>query len=91
MADMDTILQTIFSDAIPWMKIFVFQLKFPWSLFLRVQLTTPSIGLDNGLVPNRREAIMWTNTDPIHWRIYAALGGDELTLGLSRLVKNVTG
>ena len=36
-----------------------------------------SIGLDNGLAPNRRQAIIWTNADPIHWRIYAALGGDE--------------
>ena len=34
--------------------------------------------LDNGLAPNRRQAIIWTNADPIHWRIYAALGGDEL-------------
>ena len=25
-----------------------------------------------------RQAIIWTNADPIHWRIYAALGGDEL-------------
>ena len=25
-----------------------------------------------------RQAIIWTNVDPIHWRIYAALGGDEL-------------
>ena len=39
-----------------------------------------SIGLDNGLAPNRRQDIIWTNADPIHWRIYAALGGDELTL-----------
>ena len=39
----------------------------------------PSIGLDNGLAPNRRQAIIWTNADPIIWRIYAALGGDELT------------
>ena len=23
------------------------------------------------------QAIIWTNADPIHWRIYAALGGDE--------------
>ena len=40
----------------------------------------PSIGLDNGLVPNRQQAIIWTNADQIiHWRIYAALGGDELS------------
>ena len=29
-------------------------------------------------MPNRRQAIIWTNADPIHWHIYAALGGDEL-------------
>ena len=28
--------------------------------------------------PNRRQAIIWTNADPIHWRIYAAPGEDEL-------------
>ena len=38
----------------------------------------PSIGLDNGLAPNRRQAIIWTNADLIHWRIYATLGEDEL-------------
>ena len=27
----------------------------------------PSIGLDNGLVPNRRQAIIWIYADPIHW------------------------
>ena len=32
-----------------------------------------SIGLDNSLVPNWRQAIIWTNADPIHWRMYAAL------------------
>ena len=37
------------------------------------------VGLDNGLAPNRRQAIIWTNADPIHWRIYAALGQYELT------------
>ena len=29
-------------------------------------------------MPNRRQATIWTNVDPIHWRIYAALGGDKL-------------
>ena len=24
------------------------------------------------------QAIIWTNADSNHWRIYAALGGDEL-------------
>ena len=35
----DAILQTTFSNAISWMKIFEFRLKFHWSLFLKVQLT----------------------------------------------------
>ena len=40
--------------------MFEHRLKFHWSLFLRVQLTIPSIGSDNGLVPTRRQAIIWT-------------------------------
>ena len=40
----------------------------------------PSIGLDNGLAPNRWWAIMWTNADPNHWHIYVALRGDELKI-----------
>ena len=37
----------------------------------------PSIGLDNGLVPNRQQGIICTNADRIRWRIYAALWGTE--------------
>ena len=33
------------------------------------------IGSDNSLVPSRRQAIAWTNVDPVQRRIYAALGG----------------
>ena len=36
---MADILQTTFSTAFSWMKMFEFRLKFHWSLFLRVQLT----------------------------------------------------
>ena len=69
----NVILQTIFSDAYLWMKSFVFWLKFHRSLFLRVQLThwgrmihicvskTTIIGSDNGLSPDRRQAIIGTN------------------------------
>ena len=28
------------------------------------------------------QAIIWTNADLIHWRIYAALGGDDLKVVL---------
>ena len=36
-----------------------------------------SIGLDNGLASNRRQAIIWTKAPPIHWHMYVALWGDE--------------
>ena len=58
---MDAISQTTFSSAFSWMKMFEFQLKFHWSLFLKVQLKYSSIGLDYGLAPSRRQAIIWTN------------------------------
>ena len=34
--------------------------------------------LGDGLAPNRRQPITWTNVDTFNWRIYAALGGGEL-------------
>ena len=37
-----------------------------------------SIGSDNGLAPNRRQAIIWTNVGMLYWRIYASLGLNEL-------------
>ena len=61
------------------MKIIEFQFKFNWNLFPGIQLKMNIIGLDNGLAPNRRQAIIWTNADPVDWRIYAALGDAELT------------
>ena len=55
------------------MHLLEFRFKFHWNW----QCT--SIGSGNGLAPNRRQAITWTNDDPVHWRIYASLGEDELT------------
>ena len=45
-----------------------------------------SVGSGNGLAPNRRQAIIWTNADPGLWRKYAALGGDMLSAALSFLL-----
>ena len=49
----------------------------------------PSIGLDDNWTPKRRQGIIWTNTDIIHWRIIAALGemsyniwGKNLIIGM---------
>ena len=77
---MAAISQTIFSDAFSWMTSFVLWLKFHWSVFLMVPFSWQysSIGSDNGLAQNKRQAIIWSNADPINWCIYMPLG-DELT------------
>ena len=41
----------------------------------------------NGVGPNRQQAIISTHADPINWRIYAAIGGNELK---QRFMLNVT-
>ena len=59
-----TISQTIFSDALSWMKSFVFRLKVHLNFFLRVQLT-----ITQHWFRWWRQAIIWTNVDPIYWHI----------------------
>ena len=66
--------QTTFSNAFYLMKICEFCLRFLWISFIKVGLEYSSIGSDNGLAPTVRQAIIWTNADPVHWRIYAAQG-----------------
>ena len=74
---MVVISQTTFLNVFSWIKMFEFWLKCHWNLFLQVQ-STESISSGNGLVPIRRQAIIWTNADPVHWLICTVLGGDEL-------------
>ena len=38
----------------------------------------------NGLAPNRRHAITWTDAWRVHWRIYAVLGGNEFKWSYKR-------
>ena len=40
-------------------------------------------------MPNRRQAIIWTNVDPIHWPIYAVLGWDELTTTMRQCTRPI--
>ena len=75
---MAAISQTIVWDAFLWMKNFVFWFKLHCSVFQGSNSQQPSVGLVSGLVVDWRQAIIWTNADPIHWRIYAELEGDEL-------------
>ena len=41
-------------------------------------LQNGGIGSDNGLAPNRRQAIIWINVGMFYWRIDASLGLNEL-------------
>ena len=71
--------RTIFLDAFrEWKVFFLFWVKFHWSPFLWVTLTITQRFLDNGLAPNRRQDIIWTYADLIHWCMYVVQGGDEL-------------
>ena len=45
-----------------------------------------SIGSNDGLAPNRGQAIIWTSAYATPWRIYAALGEDEFMIALSTAV-----
>ena len=83
MADIlaDDIFKCIFVNENIWISIKI------WLKFVpkgRINILYSNIGSNNGLAPTRRQAIIWTNADPIHWHIYAALGGDELTLIIVR-------
>ena len=75
---MTAISQTTLSITFSSMRMLEFRLKFQLSLFLRVQSQYSSIGSDNGLSPNRRQAIILTNDGLSFWRIYASLGLNEL-------------
>ena len=75
-----TISQTTFSSAFCWMKTFEFQIKFEFSNWQYI-----NIGSDNGLMPTRQQAIIWTNGGMFYWHIYASLDFNELTnRGLNR-------
>ena len=70
---MAAISQTIYSAAFSWMKSFCIVIKISLKFAPKCPIDNKpalvsSIGLDNGLAPNRREAIIWTNTDPVHWQ-----------------------
>ena len=68
---MADILQMIFSIAFSCMTNVVFRLIFDWTLFAKFQFQYARIGSDNGLAPNRRQAIIWINDGLNYWRIYA--------------------
>ena len=81
---MAAISQMMFSDAFSWMKIFIFLMKI--SLSFMVQLTITQHWFRWCLALNRWQAIIWTNADPIHGLIYAALGRDEFKGQINKII-----
>ena len=59
----------------------LFYLNFIEVCFPRCSWWQFCIDSGNGLAPNRRQAITCTIADPVHWRIQAPTGRDELTPG----------
>ena len=84
------ILQSSFSNAFSWIKMFGFGFKFHWSFYHRVQLTISRHGLDNGLMTIRCQAIILTNSGLVYWRIYASVGLDELSVPWRRTDRSST-
>ena len=82
---MAAIFQTIFSNAFSWMKSFSFQTILIKMCSLWSNWQYVIIGSDIGLLPNRRQAIIWTNDGLVYRRIYAWLGLN----GLSQTVFHV--
>ena len=76
---MTAISQTTFSNAfLEW------KLLYSYSNFTAICSKGPKyqyagIGSDDGLAPNRRQAIILTNTGLVYWRIQAALSLSELS------------
>ena len=68
---MDDILQTTFSIICFMIFLILISLRLTPEGSIGYMV---SIGSDNGLAPNRRQAITWTNDDPVHWRMYAPPG-----------------
>ena len=61
------------------MKTWEFLINFTEICYLGSNWQYGSIGSDNGLVPDRQQAIIWTSDGLDYWRIYASLSPNELT------------
>ena len=75
---MAAISQTIFFRCIFVNEKFCLLIKISLNSFPEAQLTINRHKFRYGLALSRRQAIVWTNVDLVHWRIYATLRGDEL-------------
>ena len=63
-------------DILKW--IFIYEKIVFWLKFVPKGAINNIPALVQIMAPIRRQAIIWTNADPVHWHIYVASGGDEL-------------
>ena len=71
---MATTAQTIFSDALSSTKNFVFLIKISLKFVPMGLVNNNPANLDNGLAPNSRRVIIWTNANPVHWHMCGTWG-----------------
>ena len=76
---MAAILQTTFSNAVSWMKVYEFRLIFHWGLFLRFKLTIFQYWFRKWLGADQTTSHYLNQWWLVYWRIYASLGLNELT------------
>ena len=86
---MAAIFQTTFSNVFSWMKMYEFQLRFHWCLFLRVQLTIFQYWLRQWLGAGQATSHYLRHWCLVYRHIYVSLSLNELTQALQwpRLVK----
>ena len=56
-------------------KMIELRLKFHWNFSKGSNWQQASVCSCNGLAPDRRQAITWTNDDTVYWRIFPVQGG----------------
>ena len=71
-----TIAHMVFSNAFPWM--FFFYSEWSFTEICSLWSNYDNVVSNNGLSPNRHQAIIWSNVVMFHWCIYASLDFNEI-------------
>ena len=83
---MAAIFQKTFSNTFSWMKIYEFQLRFHWSLFLRVKLTLFKHWFRLWLGADQATSHHLNQWRSVYWCIYVSLGLNDLRQDYKRLL-----
>ena len=70
--------QMTFSNVFTWIEMIEFRLIFHWGLFLTVHLTRSQLWSGSWIGVVWRQVVIWTNDDPVQWRIYVSPDLNEL-------------